>query len=185
MPDVRLAGSLARACVACVVCVMSQALPGCYGWQLGVAPSDAATDSIAPKQDAASPRVDATPPAKDAGASHDGGHAHPDAMEEAAAPDAGSCPSLAAAVDASLATACAITMPPECTTFVTDPCGCDVFVALQTSTGTQAYVKAVKALSAASCTGNCSGVCPFPGATSALCLSEATGSGVVSVCTPE
>jgi hypothetical protein len=176
----RFAGPLFAAAVSAVPAA-------CYDWQVGAGSSDAGNGHDASGVDAHVDHPDANAQAPDAGPSDAQAVSDGTNVVDAAAPaDArASCASLAANVDAARAPAqaCTLGSTSECTTYVTDPCGCQQFVALSAGMAAATYRMAVQALKAGGCTsGACDG-CP-PAVTAGLCLETSTGSSVTTACSP-
>lgn len=127
--------------------------------------------------------ADATWPTGQDARTEDGGA--PDATEDATTEDAASgrdastpdalspndCAALAARVEAERTAArrCALAAG-DCATTVADPCGCDVFVADQTSAASLTYARSAAELARSGCLAACS-ACPEPPVTG-TCLQQ-------------
>lgn len=128
---------------------------GCYDWTVR-ASADADVDATTPKDDAGeldAPQVDGS--------------------DDAPPLDAGSCDSLAAALDEAFvdATKC-ILASGQCVARIKDECGCNRFVALPDSGATAAYVAAVAEYTTAGCKRK---VCPPCLAQISTCLQNEAG----------
>jgi hypothetical protein len=157
----------------------SVAMAGCYGWDIGSAPLDAASSREAGHADAAMHQHDA---GVDVLVRRDAGPADATKPEEASSPP---CAMLAANVDAArvLAQACTtVGSSTECTTYVTDSCGCQQFVDTPGASA-QSYAAAVASFQEAGCPpATCAG-CPARLVTGE-CLDMTTGSTVMTACSP-
>jgi hypothetical protein len=108
----------------------------------------------------------------------------PDVVEAASADVAPSCATLEADVVAAhnAAVACPPPSGEDCLHYVTDQCGCIVYVAQPSSAATANYNAAIHKLVMSGCTLECECMKPMP--VGAECLPGSSDSGIMDFCTP-